>query len=113
MIDRILSKHGEVIAVIDYKADEDIQYCFSAQILENRLPKELVALIDEYNGLVDDGVLSLLDEIEQRIYAYGLRLMDRDEKLFCIRLDDEASIWFCTRYPTAAGFVPDYPGASG
>jgi hypothetical protein len=113
MIDRILSKHGEVIAVIDYRADEDIPYCFSARILENRFPQELVALIDEYNSLVDEGALSLLDEVEERIYAYGLRLTEREEKLFCIRLDDEASMWFFTRYPTGGGFASDYPGTAG
>lgn len=113
MIDRILSKHGEVIAVIDYRADEDIPYCFFARVLENRFPQELVALIDEYNGLVDDCVLSLLDEVEQRIQAYGLRLAERDEKLFSIRLDNEAFMRFCTRYPTGHGFMPDYPATSG
>ncbi|MDP9604414.1 hypothetical protein EJP69_09140 [Variovorax gossypii] len=113
MIDRIVSKHGEVFAVIDYRADEDVPYCFSARVLENRFPQELVALIDEYNSLVDDGVLSLLDDVEEQIYAYGLRLIDLDEKLFCIRLDDETSMWFFTRYPTAGGFVSDYPRASG
>lgn len=62
MIDRILSKDGDVFAVIDYKADEDVPYCFFGKILENRFPKKLVALIDEYNALLDDdGVLSRLD----------------------------------------------------
>lgn len=111
MIDRIASKDGEVFAVIDYRADEDIPYCFFGRILENRFPTELVALIDEYNALVDGCVLSLLDEVEARIHAYGLRLVERGEKLFSVRLDDAASMWFFTRYPTGSGFVADFPGA--
>lgn len=111
MIDCIASKDGEVFAVIDYRPDEDIPYCFFGKILENRFPEALVALIDEYNALVDGCVLSLLDEVEDRIHAYGLRLVERGERLYVVRLDDAASMWFATRYPTADGFVADFPGS--
>jgi len=111
MIDTIFSrKNKQAYAVVDYSQDEEIEFYFRGRIIESSFPAELLALIEEYNGIVDDMALSLVDEVEEKIYAYDLGLKARDSRIFNISIKNKDEISFFTKYPTGNGFRDEYPG---
>lgn len=110
MRDWIVSgKTGETYAEVDIRRDESIDYCCVGEIIEYNFPSDLASLIDEYDELVNACVLSLLDEVEEKIYSYDLRLKMQDAKIFSPYIKEKATITFFTKCPTSKGFADDHP----
>lgn len=53
--------------------------------------------------------LSLLDEVEEEISKFDIRLMTMNEKVFCLVIEDKHNISFFTKYSTSSGFLDSYP----
>jgi hypothetical protein len=110
MRDWIVSgKTGEIYAEVDIRRDESMDYFYAGDILEYSFPSELSGLIDEYDELVSACVLSLLDEVEEKIYSYDLKLKVLDAKIFSLCIKEKATITFFTKYPTSKGFADNHP----
>ena len=110
MRDWIISgRTGEIYAEVDILKDERIDYFYSGKIIKYAMPNELMKLIDEYEELVSGCVISLLDEIEEEIYKYDLRLKLLNIKIFNVFIKDKNIIEFFTKYPTSKGFLDAYP----
>ena len=63
----VCGKTGKAFAQVDIHRDEDLTCFYAGEILQYNFPCELARLIDEYDELVNAMVLSLLDEVEERI----------------------------------------------
>jgi hypothetical protein len=110
MRDWIISgRTGEIYAEIDFIKNEAIDYFHSGKIVSYLIPNELAELIDEYDELVSGCVLTLLDEVEEKIYQYDLRLKLLGIKIFGVSIKEKNMIEFFTKYPTGKGFLDDYP----
>jgi hypothetical protein len=110
MRDWIISgRTGEIYAEVDILKDEKIEYFYCGSIIKSSMPNELVKLIDEYEELVSGCVISLLDEVEEEIYKYDLRLKLLNAKIFNVSIKYKNIIEFFTKYPTSKGFVDAYP----
>jgi glutamine synthetase type III len=111
MIDHIVSRRGgEVYATVEFIPDEKIDFFFRGRLLRNDFPAELLALVAEYEGIVEDMVFSLVDEVEERIYAYDLGLREMGVGVFNLSIGTHGEISFFTKYPTGSGFKDRYPG---
>lgn len=108
MIDYIFDKDHNEYAKIEYRHSEDKEYYCTGEILEYAIPGELSNLINEYTELVNGMCLSLLDDVEEKIYSYGLKLRDANVSIFRPEITNERVIDFFTKYPTARGFVDKY-----
>ncbi len=78
------------------------------KILHACFPAPFIDLVNEYNDLVDNCIITLLDEVEEKIYSYDMRLRSTGGRIFNIRLNSDR-IEFFTKYPTANGFVDECP----
>ncbi|HTF81300.1 MAG TPA: hypothetical protein VL947_06240 [Cytophagales bacterium] len=109
--DKIYSNtHNRAIASIDIIKIYDSPYHYKGIILHDAFPTELKNLIKEYYDLLDDCILSHIDEVEEKIMNYELSLQDNNLKIFRIELmENNKELKFFTKYPTANGFVDDYP----
>ena len=106
--DRIISKStGSVVATIEILSiDSDNSY--TARITEDKIPSKLKALIQDFNYLVDNFSLALLDDIEEKIQTYELYLENLGTKIFDLKIESD-KISFLVKYPTAKGYIDDYP----
>lgn len=110
MKDWIVSgKTGEVYAEVDIRENEGIEYCYTGEIVGYNFTSELADLIDEYDELVSKCALSLLDEVEEKIYSYDLKLRILDKRIFSPSIKQKKTITFFTKYPTGNGFVDTHP----
>ncbi|NMY71737.1 MULTISPECIES: hypothetical protein [Pseudomonas] len=110
MKDYIISyRTKEKYALIEYKKEDEIEYYCTGRILKFSFPKKLHELINEYNELVNTITLSLLDEIEEKIYWYDLMLKSSENRIFNISLKENEYISFFLKYPTSDGFLDRYP----
>lgn len=103
------SKTQKEYALIEYKNEEIIENYCTGKILTFDFPKNLYDLLGEYNELVDAMSLSLLDEIEDKIYWYDLMLKFSGNRIFNISLKEDEQISFFLKYPVADGFLDRYP----
>ncbi|CAI3956840.1 unnamed protein product [Commensalibacter communis] len=110
MIDYIYSLTKQrVYAKINYQKEGNIDYYYSANLLEYCFPEELMTLITEYNGIVEDMVISLLDIIEKKIYTkYDLVLYNSKTRIFNLSIPQDNKMYFFTKYPTSRGFRDQY-----
>ncbi|NBF06712.1 hypothetical protein GV819_31045 [Pseudomonas sp. Fl5BN2] len=99
----------EVYALIEYEKEEGAEHYYIGRVLEFGFPDNLCELIGEYNELVDAMALSLLDEVEEKIYWYDLMLKSSGNRIFNISLKDKEHISFFLKYPTSNGFLDRYP----
>lgn len=110
MIDDIFSfKHQKIYATIDYEKDGEIAYFYRGKIINDHFTDALYDLIMDYSGILNDMALSLLDEVEEKIQGYDLRLMNAGESIFNVEIKDRKEITFFIRYPTSCGFLAEYP----
>lgn len=110
MKDYILSnKNNEVYATIEFKKREDIAYCYEGQIVEFNFPDDLYNLIIDYDEIIKAMAISLLEEVEEEISKYDLRLLKMNEKVFDLVIENKQKISFFTKYPTSSGFLDSYP----
>lgn len=110
MKDFIVSgKTGETYAVVELRKDKNIEFFYEGDILEYQFPAILADLIDEHDELISGFSIALLDEVEEKIYEYELRLKLSNTKIFSPCIKEKKLITFFTKYPTSRGFVDDYP----
>lgn len=110
MKDYIISySKRERYAEIDYDRSEQFEHYFCGFVLENALPERLSWLIRERQELIRQVVLTLLDDVEEEIHTYDLRLEKSGERVFDVSLlGDELT--FFTRYAVGDEFLDTYPG---
>ncbi|MEN7547383.1 hypothetical protein AAG747_05665 [Rapidithrix thailandica] len=104
----ISKKNNTIIAVIEIQSIDNDKVGYKAKLIENHFPKELLSLIGEFHKTVDSLEFSLLDSIESRIQAYQLYLRDLNLKIFDLLIEGQ-NISFYSKYPTANGFIDNYP----
>jgi hypothetical protein len=109
MIDSIVGKDGKIYAIVEFYPDSHVAHCFRGKVIEYMFPDDLAELIQEYTELVDGMVLSVLDEIEEKIYGYGLKLRGMNVLVFNLELKNKTDIIFFDKYPTGNGFVDEFP----
>jgi hypothetical protein len=83
MQDGLLSgKTGRVLAEVWIEQDEQNSNAYTGQITAHNFPPGLLASLQEYKQLVNDGVFSLLDALEEKIkQAYDLRLLSSHARI--------------------------------
>ncbi|MEJ8302738.1 hypothetical protein [Saccharibacillus sacchari] len=97
---------NERVAKIEYRPSRQLDDYFYGKVLENRLPSRLSWLIQEYDELVQHVVMTLLDEVEEEIHTYDLRLERSNQRIYNIMLlGDDLS--FFTQ-PASLGEYPDH-----
>lgn len=108
--DSIISQSkGEQYAIIgEIREDSEIKYYYSAKLLVNNFPQELVNLCNEFYECVDTFSMVIADDIENEIKEYQLKLEHNDMKIFRLEIKKDY-ITFFIRYPTHNGFLDDYP----
>ncbi|MCY0910639.1 hypothetical protein [Massilia antarctica] len=109
MKDFIISgKSGEVYAEVELHKDETIEYFYIAHIVKDSFPDVVVQLIVEHDELVRGFSMILLDDVEEKLYEYDMRLQGLNKKIFspCFKMDKIITSY--TKYPTGNGFMDDY-----
>lgn len=105
MFDYVIShKTNEIYAKINYGKHSDIDYFHEGTILEFKFPDALYDLIVDYDEIVSSMALSILDEVEEKIQGYDLRLKNAKQRMFCIVIKNKKEISFFTKYPTSKGY---------
>ncbi|CAI3950161.1 unnamed protein product [Commensalibacter communis] len=96
MIDYIYSLTKQrVYAKINYQKEGNIDYYYSTNLLEYCFPEKLMTSITEYNGIVEDMVISLLDIIEKKIYTkYDLVLYNNKTRIFNLSIPQDNKMFF-------------------
>ncbi|MEL6868147.1 MAG: hypothetical protein AAFP19_27235 [Bacteroidota bacterium] len=88
----LLDKTGTSIARL-LQIEQSGQF-LCGQVHALNMPKGLMELLEEQNELINDMILSLLDEMAEKIDAYGLYLKDTDWLLDDVMLGDDHRIYF-------------------
>lgn len=96
-------------AEIDYDRSEQFEHYFCGKLLDNSLPERLRWLIREREELIRQVVLTLLDDVEEEIQTYDLRLEKSGERLFDLSLSGD-ELTFFNRYAVGDEFLGTYPG---
>ncbi|CAM3472170.1 MULTISPECIES: hypothetical protein [Saccharibacillus] len=109
MKDYIISySKRERYAEIDYDRSEQFEHYFCGFVLQNALPERLSWLIRERQELIRQVVLTLLDDVEEEIHTYDLRLEKSGERVFDVSLSGD-ELTFFTRYAVGDEFLDTYP----
>ncbi|TGB62882.1 hypothetical protein [Escherichia sp. E4736] len=112
MKDYIISfRENEKYALIEYNRVDKFDYYYEGVIIESYFPEEIIFLIEERNGIIDDMAISLLDEIEEKLYSYNIGLKESGSMIFDIEIIDGDKISFFTKYPSSQGYLDRYPGS--
>lgn len=83
------------VAEIEHlKRSQQVEDYFYGKIVNNHMPPRLVWLIQEYDELVKNVVISLLDEVEEEIYTYDLQLESSGERVSGISLIEDDISFF-------------------
>lgn len=110
MKDWIVSgKTGEMYAAVDIGGQDGMDFFYTGDIVQYNFPIELASLIDQYDELVRSCALTLLDEVEEKIYSYDLKLRILDKRIFSPSIKHKSTITFFTKYPTGKGFIDTHP----
>lgn len=70
---------------------------YSGVLMENRFPMELLSLIDELNMVIDMGSFALVDDLDQDLSEFGLRVQPHDVRITDLRISGD-TIHFSTEY---------------
>jgi len=80
-------KLNQRVAEIEHlKRSQQVDHYFYGKIVKINMPPRLIWLIQEYDELVKNVVISLLDEVEEEIYTYDLQLESSGERVSGISL---------------------------
>lgn len=110
MKDFIISgKNGKVYAEVDLHEHKTIKYSYTGLIVKNNFPDVITQLIIEHDELICGFSMILLDDVEERLYEFDLRLKILGKKIFSPSFKQGNLIEFFTKYPTSKGFIDDYP----
>lgn len=110
MIDYIFSnKLKKIVATIEFEKDSNIEYFYRGSIIQFNFPTELYDLIMESDDIIRQVAISFLDEVEEKIQEYDLRLKESNERIFCVVIKNKTYISFYIKYPTSRGFLDEYP----
>ncbi|WP_172251370.1 hypothetical protein [Saccharibacillus deserti] len=105
----ISGSRAERYACIEYAPSHEIEYYCYGRMIENRMPARLEWLLHEHGELVRQVVLTLLDDVEEEIRTYDLRLESTGQKIFDLTIIGE-DLSFFTRYALSDGYLEQYPG---
>jgi hypothetical protein len=92
----------------DIQKDAKIEHFYGARLATTSFPQALVDLCKDYYECVDSFSLAILDEIEDEIRKYQLKLKHNNTKIFDLEIKGD-HVTFFTKCPTANGFLDDYP----
>ncbi len=110
MKDYIISfRENKKYALIEYNKVDRFDHYYEGVIIESYFPEEIIFLIEERNGIIDDMAISLLDEVEEKLYSYHIGLKDNGSMIFDIEIVDGNKISFFTKYPSSQGYLDSYP----
>jgi hypothetical protein len=110
MKDYIISfRDKQRYALIEYKKIEKFDHYYEGVIIESNFPKEVIFFINERNSIINDIAISLLDEIEEKLYSYDIGLEKNCSRIFDIAFIDKNKIFFFTKYPSSRGYLDKYP----
>jgi hypothetical protein len=105
----ISNKNGEIYAEIDYTLTNPEKYRCDGVIVSNSIPDSVLELIYEYNEIVNQGAMSIIDDVEEKIYDHDICLSSSGNRLFNICVyNNESRIFFYLKYPTSNGFRDKY-----
>ncbi|WP_294615410.1 hypothetical protein [uncultured Gilliamella sp.] len=112
MKDYIISfRNNQKYALIEYTKVDKFDYYYEGVIIESHFPEEITFLIAECNGIINEMALSLLDEIEEKLYSYHIGLKENGSLIFDIEIIDGNKISFFTKYPSSQGYLDKYPNS--
>ncbi|EIO7469117.1 hypothetical protein ABL602_004621 [Salmonella enterica subsp. enterica] len=112
MKDYIISfRENKECALIEYHRVDKFDHYYEGVIIESYFPKEITFLIEERNGVIDAMAISLLDEVEEKLYSYHIGLKENGSMIFDIEITDGNKISFFTKYPSSQGYLDRYPGS--
>ncbi|AYH04269.1 hypothetical protein [Pectobacterium parmentieri] len=112
MKDYIISfRENEKYALIEYNRVDKFYHYYEGVIIESYFPERITSLIEERNGIIDDMAISLLDEVEAKLYSYHIGLKENGSLIFDIEIIDGDKISFFTKYPSSQGYLDRYPGS--
>lgn len=112
MKDYIISfRENERYALIEYNRVDKFDHYYEGVIIEYYFPEIITSLIEERNGIIDDMAISLLDEVEEKLYSYHIGLKENGSLIFDIEIIDRDKISFFTKYPSSQGYLDRYPGS--
>lgn len=97
---------NERVAEIEYRPSRQLDDYFYGKVLENRLPSRLSWLIQEYDELVQHVVMTLLDEVEEEIHTYDLRLEHSNQRIYNLMLMGDDLSFFTQ--PASFDEYPDH-----
>ncbi|OCG17731.1 hypothetical protein A9G45_08180 [Gilliamella sp. HK2] len=98
-------------ALIEYKKIEKFDHYYEGVIIESHFPKAVTFFINECNLIINDMAISLLDEIEEKLYSYDIGLENSCSRIFDIEFIDKNKISFFTKYPSSRGYLDKYPNS--
>ncbi|TYQ16999.1 UNVERIFIED_CONTAM: hypothetical protein Cloal_3590 [Acetivibrio alkalicellulosi] len=101
-------KTKEIYALVSVCRNPENQFEYSGEIIDNNFPPELLRLIKEYHHAIDEMLFSIVENIEDKIYYYELKLKERNTPTHCLYIDN-LKISFFTHYPTAKGYLCNRP----
>ncbi|CAM4009822.1 hypothetical protein [Saccharibacillus endophyticus] len=95
------------VAEVEYlKRSQQVDNYFYGKIVKSNMPPRLAWLIQEYDELVKNVVISLLDEVEEEIYTYDLQLESSGERVSGISLIEDDISFFSG--PSVHDEYPNY-----
>ena len=108
--DKIVSQtENTVYAYIENICEHnDIEYYYEARLVKSLFPPKLRGLCRELYECVDAFSPFLADEIEGQIRQYQLKLEDNNLPVFRLEIHEDYILFFF-KYPTANGFLDNYP----
>lgn len=109
MKDYIVSfRENEKYALIEYNRVDKFDHYYEGVIIESYFPEEITFLIEERNGIINDMAISLLDEVEVKLYSYQIGLKENCSMIFDIEIIDGNKISFFTKYSSSQGYLDRY-----
>ncbi|MWP61169.1 hypothetical protein [Gilliamella sp. Pas-s25] len=110
MKDYIISfRDKQRYALIEYNKIDKFDYYYEGVIIESNFPEEVIFFINECHATINDMAISLLDEIEKKLYLYDIGLEKNCSRIFDIQFIDKNKISFFTKYPSSRGYLDKYP----
>ncbi len=108
LCDYIFSRtlNQRVAEIKHLRRSQQVEDYFYGKIVQNHMPPRLTWLIQEYDELVKNVVISLLDEVEEEIYTYDLHLESSGDRVSGISLIEDDISFFSG--PAVHDEYPDY-----
>ncbi|MEM6736842.1 MAG: hypothetical protein AAF620_12330 [Bacteroidota bacterium] len=83
MTHTIIDKFGNIIGSVEVVEKDGL---FSGELIGYNKSSDIIKLLKRYEGYVNDQVLTILDEIEDEINSYGLKVQEIESQIFNIQL---------------------------